>query len=107
MKVVIVNSGPISVVAANPANDIFWNWGRGIWETTFDSATHLLPLRPMEASPSLFAPVLVAEIGEVLIDYLDAVLLLCNVDSSGNMVSVIDSWTPTASGTGQPSGFMR
>lgn len=109
MKFTIVNSSPLSVAVVNPANDIFWNWGRGIWETTFSSGTHLLPMRPMEASPSLFASVLFAETGDALTEYLDVVLLVCNVDSSGNLVSVLDSWTPPSSGAKEfvGGGFSR
>jgi hypothetical protein len=93
MRITFNDSRSLGVCVVQPATDKFYNWITQGWDQPFKATAHLLPLAPLEKSPSLFATVLSVDLGTIMLDRTDVVAVVMTVDTSGAPLAAVDVWT--------------
>lgn len=87
MRLTLFDARQLGVILALPGADKFYNWVTTGWETPFNAPAHLLPLVPMEPSPSAFATVLSIDVGDVL-NQADASAIIATYTGSGTTLAL-------------------
>ncbi len=93
MRITMADTRTLAVAIIQPAADKFYNYTTGGWEQPFNAANHLKALTPLEASPSVFAGILTADISGVMVERTDVAAVVMTVDNSGNPIATVDVWT--------------
>lgn len=93
MRITFADTRKLAIALTLPAADKFYNYTTGGWEQPFNPAAHLRPLAPLEASPSLFASVVTADVGDVMIQRNDVAAVIMTVDLAGAPLAAVDVWT--------------
>jgi hypothetical protein len=93
MRITMADTRTLAVAIIQPANDKFYNYTTGGWEQPFNAANHLKPLTPLEASPSVFAGILTADVSGIMVERSDVAAVVLTVDPTGNPIAAVDVWT--------------
>jgi len=93
MRITLADTRQLAVAIIQPAADKFYNYTTGGWEQPFNAANHLRALAPVEASPSLFAGVVSADLSDVMIQRNDVAAVIMTLDNGGAPLATVDVWT--------------
>ena len=76
MRVNLIDNRELAVAVCQPAGDLWYDWATFTFETPFNQAKHLLPLLPLEPSPSAVSALVTADLGTSMLKMADCITLV-------------------------------